>query len=193
MARDLRRMIGGAVTGLTARATVRAVDPGSIDEDAAESAAISQFLSGLAIVPEKSTRLVEVVYTSSDSQFAALAANTLAEEYAQQNLDLRLDTLHKNLAWLDTELAKQETKVREAEAAMSQYREQQNALSLEDRQNIVVSRLNQLNDTVTPRVRPGSRRSPSSTRSSASIRRRTTPTRSRSSAPTLASSMPRTG
>ena len=149
MVRDLRRMIGGAVTGLTARAPVRAVDPGSIAEDAAESAAISQFLSGLAIVPEKSTRLVEVVYTSSDSQFAALAANTLAEEYAQQNLDLRLDTLHKNLAWLDAELAKQETKVREAEAAMSRYREQQNALSLEDRQNIVVSRLNQLNDTVT--------------------------------------------
>ena len=32
---------------------------------------------------------------------------------------------------------------------MTQYRESQNALSLEDRQNIVVSRLNTLNETVT--------------------------------------------
>ena len=39
---------------------------------------------------------------------------------------------------------KQEKKVTEAETAMSRYREQQNALSLEDRQNIVVSRLNTL-------------------------------------------------
>ena len=51
----------------------------------------------VAIVPEKSTRLVEIVYNSSDPEFAALAANTLAEEYTQQNLDLRLDTIHKNL------------------------------------------------------------------------------------------------
>jgi len=147
--RDVRRLIGSAVSGVTARATAPRTEPRSVSEDAADSGAINQFLSGLAIAPEKSTRLVEIVYTSSDAQFAALAANTLAEEYAQQNLDLRLDTLRRNLAWLDTELVKQETKVREAEAAMASYREQQNALSLEDRQNIVVSRLNQLNDTVT--------------------------------------------
>jgi succinoglycan biosynthesis transport protein ExoP len=148
LVRDLRRLIGSTVTGLS-RSTPRSAEPSAAGEDAAESAATSQFLAGVTIVPEKSTRLVEIVYTSPDPRFAALAANTLAEEYAQQNLDLRLDTLRKNLAWLDAEVAKQETKVREAEAAMAGYREQQNALSLEDRQNIVVSRLNQLNDTVT--------------------------------------------
>ncbi len=82
-------------------------------------------------------------------EFAALAATTLAEEYTQQNLDLRLATINKNLDWLTDEVAKQEKKVTEAEAAMTQYREQQNALSLEDRQNIIVARLNTLNDTAT--------------------------------------------
>src|SRR5262245_52117839 len=148
LARDLRRLIDSAVAGLISRRTGASAPP-STDENAADSVVISQFLGGLTIAPEKSTRLVEIVYTSPDPRFAALAANTLAEEYAQQNLDLRLETLRKNLAWLDAEVSKQETKVRDAEGAMAEYREQENALSLEDRQNIVVSRLNQLNDTVT--------------------------------------------
>ena len=119
------------------------------DESAAESAVISQFLSGVDIVPEKATRLVEVSYVSTDPAFAALAATALAEEYTQQNLDVRLETVNRNLAWLSDEVVKQEQKVTEAEAAMAGYREQQNALSLEDRQNIVVARLNTLNDTAT--------------------------------------------
>ncbi len=47
------------------------------------------------------------------------------------------------------EVAKQEKKVTEAEAAMARYRDKQNALSLEDRTNIVGARLNTLNDTAT--------------------------------------------
>ena len=71
-------------------------------------------------MPEKSTRLVEIVYTSSSPEFAALAATTIAEEYTQQNLDLRLETINKNLVWLGDEVVKQEKKVTEAETAMAQ-------------------------------------------------------------------------
>ena len=54
-----------------------------------------------------------------------------------------------SLEWLSQELEKQQKKVEDSERAMAQYREDQNALSLEERQNIVVARLNQLNDAVT--------------------------------------------
>ena len=47
---------------------------------------------------------------------------------AKQNIDLRLDTINKNLLWMGDEVAKQERKVTEAETAMASYREQQNAL-----------------------------------------------------------------
>ncbi|HEV3485342.1 MAG TPA: hypothetical protein VG106_08040, partial [Vicinamibacterales bacterium] len=119
------------------------------DETAIERALVNQFVGGIDVVPERSTRFVEIVYRSSDPHFAALAANTLAEEYAALNIDLRLETIRKNLLWLGEEVQKQEKKVTDAEAAMTQYREDQNALSLESRQNIVVQRLNALNDTVT--------------------------------------------
>ena len=53
------------------------------------------------------------------------------------------------LDWLDKELANQQKKVEESERALADYRDKQNALSLDDKQNIVLSRLNTLNDAVT--------------------------------------------
>ncbi len=149
MIADARRKISSSVQGVLHRQPATAVEAPAPDEAAAESGVISQFLGGVRIVPEQKTRLVEIVYESSDAQFAALAANTLAEEYTVQNLELRLATYQKNLRWLSEEVAKQEKKVSDAEAAMTQYRTDQNALSLGDRQNITIARLNALNETVT--------------------------------------------
>jgi len=148
--REARQTLGSTVRSLFKSAdTTAAAEAPAPDESAIESGLIGQFLAGVEIVPQRQTRLVEIVYTSPDPTFAALAATTLADEYAQQNLDLRLETINKNLAFLGEEVAKQETKVAESEEAMAGYRERQNALSLEDRQNIVVARLNTLNDTAT--------------------------------------------
>ena len=148
--REARQTLGSTVRSLFKSAdTTAAAEAPAPDESAIESGLIGQLLAGVEIVPQRQTRLVEIVYTSPDPTFAALAATTLADEYAQQNLDLRLETINKNLAFLGEEVAKQETKVAESEEAMAGYRERQNALSLEDRQNIVVARLNTLNDTAT--------------------------------------------
>ncbi len=148
--REARQALGSTVRGLISSGEKKpAPEAPAADESRVESGLISAFLGGVEIIPEKATRLVEIVYVSTDPAFAALAATTLAEEYTQQNLDLRLETINKNLVWLGEEVTKQEAKVTEAESAMAAYREKQNALSLEDRQNIVVSRLNTLNDTAT--------------------------------------------
>jgi capsular exopolysaccharide synthesis family protein len=150
LVREARQTLGNSVRSLFKSAENKAAaEAPAPDESAVESGLISQFLGGVQIAPQRQTRLVEIVYTSPDPAFAALAATTLAEEYAQQNLDLRLETINKNLAFLGEEVGKQEKKVAESEEAMARYRERQNALSLEDRQNIVVARLNTLNDTAT--------------------------------------------
>ena len=150
MVADARLKVTGAVRSLFERQPAGPpVEPPSPDEDAIEAGRISQFLGGVRIVPGPKTKLVEIVYESSDPQFAALAANTLAEEYTSQNLDQRLASVQKNLNWMSDEVTKQEKKVRDAEAAMTQYRQDQNALSLGERQNITIARLNALNETVT--------------------------------------------
>ena len=130
-------------------AAADAAEKPAADESAAELAAVGEFLGGVEIVPVKGTRLVEIVYSSPDPQYAALAANTLAREYVQQNLDLKLSNTTNTITWLTEEVTKQRQKIEAAERAMAEYQEGQNAMSLDDRQNIVIARLNSLNDAVT--------------------------------------------
>ena len=114
-----------------------------------DGALTAAFLSRVSVEPVKNSHLVDVTFVSADAQFTKRAVDTLAEEYVQQNLELRRQNMAKSLEWLSQELVKQQGKVEDSERALAQYREDQNALSLEDRQNIVVARLNQLNDVAT--------------------------------------------
>ena len=114
-----------------------------------EEVLIHGFISRVSVEPVRNSRLVDVAFISASPAFAARAADMLVEEYVKQNLELRLTTSETSLTWLSKEIDKQRLLVEGSERALAQYREDQNAGSLEDRQNIVVARLNQLNDAVT--------------------------------------------
>jgi capsular exopolysaccharide synthesis family protein len=110
------------------------------------------FLGSVQVEQVRGSRLFNVSVVSSDPSFAARAADMLATEYVQFNLEYRTDATRKSLDFLAGEIAKQQKKVEDSERAMAEYRETNNALSLEDRQNTVVASLNQVNDQYT-RVR----------------------------------------
>jgi capsular exopolysaccharide synthesis family protein len=134
---------------LTGRDLARRVVTKIKGAEAATDGAIGDFASRVSVEPVRASRLVDVVFVSPDPELAATSANTLAEEYVQQNLELRRQNMERSLEWLAQELARQKTIVEASERAMAQYREDQDALSLEDRQNIVIARLNQLNEAAT--------------------------------------------
>jgi polysaccharide biosynthesis transport protein len=149
LARQARAAAGAKLRSMFSSSAAPSVAPPAPDESAQEARLINVFLGGLTVQPEPSTRIVRIVYRHSDPAFAALAANTVAEEYAQQNIDLRLANVQSTLKWLDAELKRYEQQLRDSEAALTNYREQNNAGSLEEKQNLVLSRLNQLNETLT--------------------------------------------
>jgi len=146
--RQARSSASAFIRSLISR-PAKAPSPPAPDESAQESGLISAFLGGVQVRPVGDTRVVNVVYSHTDPEFAALAANTLAEEYTRQNLDLRLQNTGKTLEWVNAELVKATDKLKASEDALTGYREQNNAQSLDDRQNIVVSRLTSLNEAVT--------------------------------------------
>jgi polysaccharide biosynthesis transport protein len=111
-----------------------------------ESGLVGAFLSRVAVEPVRDSRLVDITFRSLNPEFAAQATNTLMDEYVDQNLAAKLHTSQATLDWLQTELGKQQQKVEESERALAEYREKQNAMSLDDKQNIVLSRYNKLND-----------------------------------------------
>src|SRR5215831_10435241 len=90
----VRGLIGG-------HAAAAAPAPAAVTgDDARLNGIVSGFLGGVAIKPDTDTRLVYIQYTHFDPQFSARAANSLADEYMQMNLEHRLENIDKMTAWV---------------------------------------------------------------------------------------------
>jgi len=120
-----------------------------VDETPDESALVGAFISRVNVDPVRGSRLVLVAFDSTDPTVAATSTNGLMDEYVEQNLQVKLQSSQNMIDWLDKELANQQKKVEDSERALSDYRDKQNAMSLDDKQNIVLSRLNALSDAAT--------------------------------------------
>jgi polysaccharide biosynthesis transport protein len=125
-----------------------AVEPPQPGERPDEPALVNAFANKLGVEPVRGSRLVDITFLSTDPAFSARAANTLAKEYVDQNLEVKTSGTANMLEWLGKELANQQGKVQQSEVALADYRDRKNAMSLDDKQNIVVSRLNKLSDDV---------------------------------------------
>jgi capsular exopolysaccharide synthesis family protein len=142
---SLKRRVGSV---LRADGAANAAESPKADETADESALVTAFIGRVEVIPIAGSRLVDVTFTAGNAQFAARAVNTLVDEYVAQNLAVKLQGTQNMIDWLEQEVTKQQAKVEESERALAEYRDRQNALSLDDKQNIVLSRLNKLNDDV---------------------------------------------
>src|SRR5262249_40991776 len=103
------------------------------DESADESGLVSAFIARVDVAPIRGSRLVNVTFTAMNPKFAAQAVNTLVDAYVDQNLQVRVQSSQNMLDWLAGEIQKQQKKVAESEQALSDYRDRQNALSLDDK------------------------------------------------------------
>ncbi|HEY7442250.1 MAG TPA: polysaccharide biosynthesis tyrosine autokinase, partial [Vicinamibacterales bacterium] len=123
--------------------------PVEANETAVQSRAIDAFVRNLSVTPIRNSRLVDVKFRSASPALAATVANTLARTYAEQHLEYKFLASKEASDWLGERLAEQRTQVEAAEARLQQYRERNDVISLEDRENIVVQKLADLNGAVT--------------------------------------------
>jgi succinoglycan biosynthesis transport protein ExoP len=149
---SVSRAIGGAfglVTGLFSSAPAAAADPSGGEETEAQSRAIDALLASLTVTPVRNSRLVDVKFRSPDAALSTRIVNALATNYIDQNLEYKFSASKDANDWLDGQLAEQRKEVEAAETRLQAYREKNDAISLEDRQNIVVQKLTDLNAAVT--------------------------------------------
>jgi capsular exopolysaccharide synthesis family protein len=106
-------------------------------------------LGSLTVAPVRNSRLVELRFSSTDPKLAADMANAHAKAYIEQNMEMRFSASKEASDWLGGQLAEQRKKVEESEAALQRYKEAHDAVAVEDRQNIVVQRLADLNSAAT--------------------------------------------
>ena len=141
------------VTGEDVQETKKAADAAKVAAALAKEDPLAPYasmvLGSLAVSPIANSRLVDLKFTSTDPQLAADMANAHAKAYIDQNLEYKFSASKDATDWLSERLGEQRKKVEESEAALQKYKEEHDAVAVEDRQNIVVQRLGDLNSAVT--------------------------------------------
>lgn len=142
-------MRSAAAAGVHLFVPAKPIEPRGADETAAQSAVLSSFLANLTVSPVRNSRLVDIEYRSANRDLAARVANGLARAYIELNLEFKFTASREASDWLGERLGEQRRIVERSEGALQQYREQNDAVSLDERQNIVVQKLADLNAAVT--------------------------------------------
>ncbi|MDP2056103.1 MAG: polysaccharide biosynthesis tyrosine autokinase [Acidobacteriota bacterium] len=106
-------------------------------------------LARQAVAQVRGSQLVDLTFSAADPAFAARAANAFADEFVTSNLAYKVSTIEKSADWLTGEVEKQAELVKQSEMALAQYKENEDAGSLDSNQNIILARLTQSNEAVT--------------------------------------------
>jgi succinoglycan biosynthesis transport protein ExoP len=139
-------MVEQLVAGTPKASPSPATGAGKANPDAAY---VGLVMSSLTVTPVRNSQLVEIRFDSTDPTLAADMANAHAKAYIQQNMEMRFSASKDATDWLSDRLAEQRKLVEASEAALQKYKEEHDAVAVEDRQNIVVQRLADLNGAVT--------------------------------------------
>lgn len=98
------------------------------------------------VEPVRNSRLVDVIAESPHPEQAARVANTLAGAYIEQDLNKKLESIRAGSEKLEEELTKAKTRLDESEGKFTEYKERNNIVSLNEKQNLVLEELSRLNE-----------------------------------------------
>ncbi len=117
------------------------------DDDS--SKLISSYLGKLRIEPIQETRLVNISFEGAHPEIITTIVNKHADEYIARNHEIRYAASRDAAKWLQNQLQEKRKMVNNTENALQLYKEKEKIISLEDRQNIIVQKLEELNTTLT--------------------------------------------
>lgn len=123
--------------------------PASHISEEAQSAAeedfvIAQFFRTIKVSPVPQSRLVDIQATCTNPKLVAILVNTLIDAYTTQAIENKLALSREAGNWLQKELEKAQKKVIESEKALQTYNREHDILSVEDRQELAVQKLSEI-------------------------------------------------
>jgi polysaccharide biosynthesis transport protein len=110
---------------------------------------VGLFGSKVNVKLRKGTRLIDVSVEDEDPQRAQQLTASMVKEFVNQSFEKNLGLTEAAADYLRQEADRLKAKLQNAEEAVEKYREDHNAVSLEDKQNIIVEKLKELNQKVT--------------------------------------------
>jgi succinoglycan biosynthesis transport protein ExoP len=114
-----------------------------------DSELVARFKSRVKVVLRRETRLIDVMVEDTDPKRAQQLAQSMIKEFVDLSFEQKLSVSRSATDFLRQESDRLKVKLQSAEQAVQKYREDHNAVSLEDKQNIIVEKLKALNVKVT--------------------------------------------
>jgi len=111
----------------------------------AEEALLKAFQNSVEVSPFKDSRLVNVSFTAHDKQLTADAANAVARAYIDLNFEDKYSATEQAREFLSSKLDELKLRVKESERFLQEYSKGKDILGLDEKQNIIVEKLNELN------------------------------------------------
>ncbi len=134
-------------TGAHAENSVRV---SSMQPDPARAAGLlGAFRGGLSVQLIPNSRLVQISYTHPDPRLATEIANALVRTFVEENFRTKYESVTQTSVWLSTELADLQMKVQTSEEKLVRYQKDHSILGVDEKQNIVTAKLDELNKELT--------------------------------------------
>ena len=100
----------------------------------------------LKVRPEPGTRIVEILYDSTDPHLAADIVNCLTSEFIQKNLEIRFKTTQQTGEWLASQMQDVKIKLEKSEDELQSYAHSTGLLFTSEKDNVVEEELRQLQE-----------------------------------------------
>jgi polysaccharide biosynthesis transport protein len=122
---------------------------GSKVEPGNEDSLIRAFHKNLSISNVRGTRLIEIRFRATDPRLAADVVNYVTKAYVDRNYSSQLYASNQMSQFLSNQLTDLKAKVEESQQELVDYQNRNGIFGLDDKQNIVTAKLDDLNKELT--------------------------------------------
>ena len=124
--------------------------PDPLQTDSARTTSLlNGFRSSLKVTLVPNTRIIEVQYRNPDKNLAAKVVTTLMNTYIENNFKARFNSTMEASDWLSQQLVDLQMKVETSQEKLVRYEKEHEILGIDEKQNIVTSKLDELNKALT--------------------------------------------
>ena len=101
--------------------------------------------SGIIVNPVKNTKIVDISYMSTNPEFAALIANSVAQAYIEEMLEMRMSFSRYSIEWMTKKAEEEKSQLENAERNLQNYMKSHDIITLQDRIALTPEKLTALN------------------------------------------------
>jgi capsular exopolysaccharide synthesis family protein len=126
------------------------VVPSNLESDPAKIVGLlGAFRGGLTVQIIPGSRLILVSYTHPDARLSAEIINALVRAFIEENFKTKYESVTQTSDWLTKQLADLQLRMQTSEEKLVRYQRDHGIVGVDEKQNIVTSKLDELNRELT--------------------------------------------